>query len=495
MLAQPGQAAMSFGAAAPPEPLPAVSESGLLVNDVHSRLNATRVDRMVRVDSLPALQAALRSARREKRGVCVAGGRHSMGGQPFGDGMVLLDTGGLNRVLRFDDAEGTVEVESGILWPDLVRDLLARQAGGFPRWGIAQKQTGADRLSLGGALAANIHGRGLKMRPIIGDVEAFTLVGPDGAVRRCSRWQHSELFRLVIGGYGLFGIVYSVKLRPAARKKLERIVRVLEVDDVMEAFAEQIREGALYGDFQFSCDQASDDLLRKGVFSCYRPAGDGRSVPDGQRELSEQDWKDLVYLAHADKGEAFRRYADRYLSTSGQVYWSDTHQLSLCLDDYHRELDVRLAPSPPGSEVITELFVPRERFLRLMAEVRRDLRCSPVSLIYGTVRLIEADHESFLAWAREAWACVVLNLHVEHTARGMSLAVDAFRGLIDRVIGQGGCYYLAYHRHATLRQVERCYPQLPAFLRLKERYDPEGRLQSDWCRHYTARFAHRRAGA
>ena len=39
------------------------------------------------------------------------------------------------------------------------------------RWGIVQKQTGADRLSLGGALACNAHGRGLALKPIVDQVE------------------------------------------------------------------------------------------------------------------------------------------------------------------------------------------------------------------------------------------------------------------------------------------------------------------------------------
>ena len=52
-------------------------------------------------------------------------------------------------------------------------------------------------------------------------------------------------------------------------------------------------------------------------------------------------------------------------------------------------------------------------------------------MIYGTVRLIERDDESFLAWAREPYACVIFNLHVEHTPEGSSTRRDAFRALID----------------------------------------------------------------
>jgi hypothetical protein len=41
---------------------------------------------------------------------------------------------------------------------------------------------------------------------------------------------------------------------------------------------------------------------------------------------------------------------------------------------------------------------------------------------------------------------------------------------------------------ATRAQLEACYPQIPEFFRLKSKYDPEERLQSDWCRHYRYAF-------
>jgi hypothetical protein len=50
-------------------------------------------------------------------------------------------------------------------------------------------------------------------------------------------------------------------------------------------------------------------------------------------------------------------------------------------------------------------------------------------------------------------------------------------------------YYLTYHRDATRKQIESCYPQFAEFLRLKKKYDPEERFQSDWYRHYRTMFA------
>ncbi|MBA3321279.1 MAG: FAD-binding oxidoreductase [Pyrinomonadaceae bacterium] len=461
------------------------------VNDVHSRLNPTRVARIVAPDSLAALQAAVRQARREGQVVAVAGGRHAMGGQQFADGGVLLDTSRMNRVLRFDPDHSEIEVEAGIRWPALIAHTVAAQHGRHWRQqvGIRQKQTGADALSLGGALAANIHGRGLRLMPFVGDVESFVLVGADGAALTCSRQENAGLFRLVAGGYGLFGVVARVTLRLAPRRKIERVVRLAETRELPALFEQRIPDGFLYGDFQFMTDPAAEGFLRTGIFSCYRPVADETLISEPTRELSANEWQELLYLAHADRRRAFELYAAHYLATSGQIYWTDTHQLSFYLDDYHRALDQRLGASATGGEMITELYVPRERLAAFMDAVREDFRAHQAELIYGTVRLIERDDVSFLAWARESFACIVFNLHVTHDAAGIARARSDFRRLIDRAIEFGGNYYLTYHRWATREQALACYPQLPEFLRLKQHYDPTELFQSDWYRHFKLMFA------
>ena len=464
-------------------PPPAVPGS-VLVNDVHSQLNPTWVSHIVAAESVAQVQAAVIVAARDGRPICLAGGRHAMGGQQFATDAVLLDLRPLNRIIAFDSQRGIVEAEAGIQWPELIGQLGALQADAARSWGIAQKQTGADRLTLGGALAANAHGRGLRMRPIIGDVEALTLVDPHGRLVRCSRSENTELFRLVCGGYGLFGVVVSVALRLAPRVKLRRDVEVRTIDGLIDAFDARIAAGYLYGDFQFSIDAASPDFLRRGVFSTYVPVPDDTPIPDGQRELSDAEWHELLHLAHRHKHEAFEHYAAHYLASSGQIYWSDTHQLTTYLDNYHRALDARHGAEQRATEMITELYVPRARLADFMAEAATELRRLEADVIYGTVRLIERDDESVLAWAREPWACVIFNLHTEHSPAGLDRASAAFRRLIELAAARRGSYFLTYHRWATREQVLACHPRMPEFLALKRRYDPEGRFQSEWYRHH-----------
>jgi FAD/FMN-containing dehydrogenase len=448
-----------------------------VVNDVHSQLNRTEVHSVVPVGSLESIGTALARARRAGKSVSIAGGRHAMGGQQFCSGGVLLDTRPLSHVLSIDVDGGLVEVEAGIQWPALIEAL-----SGTP-WAIRQKQTGADDLCVGGAVSANVHGRGLAFRPFVADVERLVLVRPDGEAVTCSRDESPELFRLVCGGYGLFGVVYSATLRLDRRRKLERVVRLAHADELEPLFAERIAGGYLYGDFQFEIDPCSRGFLQNGVVSCYRPVPDETPLDAGTK-LTAEDWNRLLHLAHSDKTRAFELYAAHYLATSGQVYLSDRHQLATYVPGYH---------SAGSSEMITELYVPRPLLADFLAAAARDLRALEADVVYGTVRLIERDDETLLAWAREPWACVVLNLHVEHTPSGVERAANAFRRLIDLALARGGSFYLTYHRWATRRPLLAAYPQLPRFLEAKREHDPDELLQSDWYRWLHATVALREA--
>jgi FAD/FMN-containing dehydrogenase len=148
----------------------------VVVNDVHSKLNASVVADVVPVDSLDSIRAALARSERERIPVIAAGGRHSMGGQQFCAGGLVLDTRPLARVLSFDSDRGLVEVEAGLQWPQLLAFLRDTQRGEEEQWAFRQKQTGADRLSIGGAVSANVHGRVLTRPPLVDDLVAETVL-------------------------------------------------------------------------------------------------------------------------------------------------------------------------------------------------------------------------------------------------------------------------------------------------------------------------------
>lgn len=453
------------------------------LNDVHSRLSATRVARVLRPTCASELAAIVTAAREQGVSICASGGRHAMGRQPFVTDGWVLDLRGLDRILDLDRERGWIVVEAGVQWPELLVALRNRQRGEPRPWGIRQKQTGADSLTIGGAVAANVHGRGLRYAPFVEDVESLRMIDWSGRVRELSRQQDPERFALVCGGYGLFGVVTDVTLRLRRRARLERRVERIVVEELSIRVAEEIARGAEYGDFQFAIDPNSEGFLRDGVFTHYHPVDGDLQVAEPSHALSTSDFHELLRLAHVDKRRGFERYVAHYLATDGQHYDSDTHQLSSYPEGYHTAIDRELGHV--GSEMITELYVPRPALAEFMREAARVLRDPRAEVIYGTVRFIERDSTSALAWARQPYATVVFNLHVEHSPVGIASAAAAFRALIDAALALDGSYYLTYHGFARAAQIRAAYPEIDRFIAAKRALDPDSRFGSEWWRAIT----------
>ena len=400
------------------------AEPEIWVNDVHSQLNRTRVRELLTPRTREELAEIVRSASRKGLPISVSGCRHSMGGQQFATDSICIDTRSLDRVVSFDQERGLIEVEAGIQWPKLIRAYLDAQGDSVKQWGIAQKQTGADTFTLGGSLSSNVHGRGLAMKPLISNIESFALIDADGKSIRCSRNENNELFRAAIGGYGLFGLIDSVTLRLVPRQKLRRAVKIIHAGDLPKRFEERIADKFLYGDFQFLVDEKSPDFLQRGVFSCYEPIEERKAIV-AKKELHDDDWLELLRLAYTDREKAFKRYGDYYLSTNGQTYWSDTNQLSAYLPNYAQKIRERIG-GDESSLIITEIYVPRPDLPNFLSQAAELLRSNRTIVIYGTVRLIEKDDESFVAWAKKPYACIIFNLLTLHTPAGIEASARSF---------------------------------------------------------------------
>lgn len=460
-----------------------------LLNDVHSRLNSTRVDKIEQPQSVEDVVRIIKEAKKSHKAISVSGAKHAMGGQQFGTETIHINMIEMNDVLAFDQDKGIVRVEAGITWPVLIDELLRRQTNVLSPWGIIQKQTGADHLTLGGALSANVHGRGVKYKPMIQDVESFTLVDADGEILNVSRKENPELFSLVIGGYGLLGVIATVDLRLMPRQKLRRSVEVVNIEDLQAKAKQRMDEGALYGDYQYKTDSHAEDFMKVGVLSTYQTVSNDTPVPEEQRKLTPEQWYKLLHLAHTDKSKAFQMYSRHYLNTDGQMYCSDLHQTGFYADQYVEYLEKVEPAYPKGSLMITEIYVPRENLNDLIYKIIDDVRHNQINVIYGTMRLIEKDDESYLAWAKQDYACIIFNLRVEHSDEGIMKAQKDFQLLIDRALELGGSYFLTYHRWARKDQILKAYPQFIEFMRHKKKYDPRELFQSDWYRHYKNMFA------
>ena len=133
-------------------------------------------------------------------------------GRSYGDvalasGAVAVSSLSLNRLLAFDPEAGVLICEPGVL----LRDIQAT----FVKLGWMLHVTpGTSFVSVGGAIANDIHGKDHHLAGTFGDhVLALTLVRSDGQALECSPTSNDGYFRATIGGLGLTGFITSVTLQ------------------------------------------------------------------------------------------------------------------------------------------------------------------------------------------------------------------------------------------------------------------------------------------
>ncbi len=132
-------------------------------------------------------------------------------GRSYGDPAVAADarvvqTLGLNRMLEFDESSGRLRCEPGVSFEDIINTFLPR--GWFP-----PVTPGTKYVTMGGALASDIHGKNHhKDGSFANFVNSFLLVTADNTTLRCSREENSDLFWATAGGMGLTGFIKEIEL-------------------------------------------------------------------------------------------------------------------------------------------------------------------------------------------------------------------------------------------------------------------------------------------
>src|SRR5262249_20691191 len=144
----------------------------------------------------------------ERSAVVARGNGRAYGDAAVGKG-VTLSTRGLDRMIAFDAATGTLRTEAGVLLADILAAFL-------PRGFCPPVMPGTRFVTVGGMIAHDVHGKNHHHAGGFGaHVESLTLTLalPSGQLARCSRETNAELLAATIGGMGLTGTIVEATFR------------------------------------------------------------------------------------------------------------------------------------------------------------------------------------------------------------------------------------------------------------------------------------------
>jgi decaprenylphospho-beta-D-ribofuranose 2-oxidase len=440
-----------------------------IINDF-SQLNQTIVDDIVYPTTIEDIQKILFRAKFENKKIAVAGKRHSQGGHAFCPGAIVIDIRKFNRILHLDLAKKIITVQTGATWEHIQNYIHP--------YGLAIKvmQT-AHIFTVGGSLSVNAHGRDPRFGPLIETVRAIRILLASGEIVEASRAHNYELFRLAIGGYGLFGIILEADIELTENALYRKNTQIIATAAYPVFIAEHVLLHPDVGLHYGIMSMAPYNFLKEMVVVNYvqdptmslskrlrRRAGKlreeghiqlSRALLDIQRRVPFYhsisrvfDWPAVVVREHMPDITC-RNNAMRH-ATALLEYTATTHVHALC-----------------------SYFIPADEFVHFMDYLRNSCTTYRVRFFAVFTRHIPRNSESFMSYTQRERIEVVIFLVHENSSEGVREMQQWTQSTVSYVLAQGGTYYLPGNLHPTYEHITTAYPQLAEFFFKKLRYDPE----------------------
>jgi decaprenylphospho-beta-D-ribofuranose 2-oxidase len=399
-------------------------------------------------------------------------------GRSYGDSAlnrsqgVLLQTR-FNRLIDFDESTGVLECEAGVSFADIIETFL-------PRGWFLPTTPGTKFVTVGGAIAADVHGKNHHRDGTFGQfVEELELLGSDGMIHRCSPEHDARRFWATIGGMGLTGIILSAKFR------LHRVEtgyfnveyrRTRDLDEALAAF-EATNDSYRYSVAWIDCLARGKNLGR----SVLMLANDGRAedLPARLRASPLEPPRKRKLAVPIDfPSFALSTWSVRAFNTLFYAKNSDGLRL-VDYDTFFYPLDGISGWNRIYGRrgfVQYQVLVPRDNARQALVRVLEAVANSRRASFLAVLKACGPQNEGMLSYLSEGFT---LALDFPYTG----LDLRAFVSELDQLlVGLGGRLYLAKDALMTREVFDEMYPRAEEFRALKAEIDPEHRFSSSQAR-------------
>lgn len=395
-------------------------------------------------------------------------------GRSYGDASLspedslVVATRWQNKFLDFDRGNGAITAQAGVTLQEIL-DLI------IPAGWFLPVSPGTRHISLGGALASNVHGKNHHCcGAIVNFVESLQVL-TEGGLLDCNRTNRPDLFFATVGGYGLTGLIRQATLR---LKKIEtawiaaRLVKVKDLDAAMAV------EEELEKKFEYSVvwldSLARGQNLGRGIVMAGNHAR-RTELPGGISLPLENRWNRQIHVPRQFPGWVLNNGTNRLFNFAYAHHFLGRESETLMrfepwfypLDrvaDWNRfygragfveyQCALPMTTAAAGVRDILEL-VGRKGFGSFLAVCKRI-----------------GDDGVTLPFAMPGWT-----LALDFGNRGMEL-FGTLDELDNLVIHRGGKVYLSKDARLKPAAYREMYPEHPRWRVVTEHYNPTRRFQS-----------------
>lgn len=375
----------------------------------------------------------------------------------------------LNRFLAFDPETGLLECEAGVSFAEIIQTFL-------PQGWFLPTTPGTKFVTLGGAIAADVHGKNHHVDGSFGNfVVQMTLLLADGSIVDCTRDSDPELFWATIGGMGLTGIILSAQIRLTRVESAYYDVtyrRTRNLESTLEMFT------ATHLSYRYSVSWidclATGASLGRGVVMLGNdapvaalppklaaaplslPRRRTKTIPFDFPSFALNPWSikafnTLYYAKNRDRRE-FVDFNSFFYPLDGVNHWNRI---------YGKRGFVQYQALFPTETARVGLH-------QLLEQIASSRQASFLAVIKGS----GPATQGMLSYLFPG-----ITLALDFPNRGKATR-DLFERLDEIVLQHSGRLYLAKDALTSASTFARMYPRLPEFQQVKRRVDPNGRFVS-----------------
>jgi decaprenylphospho-beta-D-ribofuranose 2-oxidase len=427
--------------------------------------------RVIAPSNVNEVVEALRDA--DDRGVIARGLGRAYGDPAQNAGGLVLDMTGLDRVHSIDADAATVDTDAGVSLDTLMRRLLP-----FGLW--LPVLPGTRQVSVGGAISADIHGKAHHVEGSFCEhVQSMDLVTADGEVRTLTpEGPDADLFWATAGGMGLTGVIVRATLKLNRVETAYFMVDTDQIDNLDDLMARQSVDDENYLESVSWFDATSTGPhLGRGILTRANHA----TLDDLPRKLRANPLKfdapQLVTVPNVVPPGLLNKLTARIFNELWYRKSPTKHGAVQNITMFLHPLDImgewnRLYG--PHGFVQYQYVIPFGKEDAVKESVRMIAESGHVSAL-NVLKRFGAGNRGPLSFPAPGWTLAV-DMPVK---RGLGSLCES---LDDLVLAAGGRLYLAKESRTTPEAVQRMYPRLDEWRKIRAAVDPNGIFVSDMAR-------------
>ena len=378
-------------------------------------------------------------------------------GRSYGDASLqknMFMTRRFNKFLSFDEATGTLSCQAGVLLSEIL-DVFV------PRGWFLPVTPGTKLITVGGAIAADVHGKNHHVDGSFGrHILSMDVMRNEGSIITCSPEENKEFFRITVGGMGLTGIILNTTFRLKRIETAyirEETIRAANLNEIMDGF--EASNDWTYSVAWIDC-LAKGDAMGRSIMMRGEHVTSGELVSPSHKHAPLSPRRGMKL----DVPFTFPNFALNKLTMQAFnfAYYNKcrpgTHKSIVDYNSFFYPLDAidnwnRIY----GKRGFTQyqFVIPKEAGREGMRMILKRITESGLGSFLAVLKLF-GKQESFMSFPMEGYT-LALDFPISHKAMNLFKELDAM------VADYGGRLYLAKDSRMDAEMFAKTYPNADAF--------------------------------